>query len=103
VSQDIGGNRIHVHGPLFINSRQRDVCDGLHKTRYCTCSGSCEKVYDNLGKEHWEEVKWILRYFIGIATHALCFGGLYTTLQGYFDSDMACDKVMQTPYFSRVL
>jgi hypothetical protein len=23
-----------------------DVCDGLHKTKYCTCSGSCEKVYE---------------------------------------------------------
>jgi hypothetical protein len=27
----------------------------------------------NLGKEHWEAVKWILRYLRGIATRALCF------------------------------
>jgi hypothetical protein len=30
---------------------------------------------NNPCKEHWEEVKWILRYLRGIATHALCFGG----------------------------
>jgi hypothetical protein len=28
---------------------------------------------NNPGKEHWEAVKWILRYLRGTATHALCF------------------------------
>jgi hypothetical protein len=30
--------------PLFISSFNwhLDVCNGLHKTRYCTCSGGCE-------------------------------------------------------------
>ena len=28
----------------------------------------------------------------GTSTHALCFGGLDTVLQGYVDSDMAGDK-----------
>jgi hypothetical protein len=28
----------------------------------------------------------------GIATHALCFGGLDIVLRGYVDSDMAGDK-----------
>ena len=28
---------------------------------------------NNPGKEHLEEVKWILRYLRGTATHALCF------------------------------
>jgi hypothetical protein len=28
----------------------------------------------------------------GTYTHALCFGGLDTVLEGYFDSNMACDK-----------
>jgi hypothetical protein len=46
----------------------------------------------NPGKEHWEEVKWILKYLRGIATHALSFGGPDTILQGYVDSDMAGDK-----------
>jgi hypothetical protein len=47
---------------------------------------------NNPGKEHWEVVKWILRYLRGTASHALCFGGSDTFLQGYVDSDMACDK-----------
>jgi hypothetical protein len=64
----------------------------LHKTRYCTCSGSCEQIYENLGKEHWEAIKWILRYLRGTSNHALCFGGSETVLQGYVDSDMAGDK-----------
>jgi hypothetical protein len=46
----------------------------------------------NPGKEHWEAVKWILRYLKGTATHALCFGGSNTVLQGYVDSDMEGDK-----------
>jgi hypothetical protein len=47
---------------------------------------------NNLGKEHWEAVKWILRYLRGTDNHALCFGGSKTVLQGYVDSDMAVDK-----------
>jgi hypothetical protein len=42
---------------------------------------------NNLGKEHWETVKWILMYLRG-TTHALCFGGSYIVLQRYVDSDM---------------
>jgi hypothetical protein len=35
---------------------------------------------NNTGKEHWEVVKWILRYLRGSATHALSFGGSDTIL-----------------------
>jgi hypothetical protein len=38
--------------------------------------GVVSRYMKNLGKEHWEEVKWILRYLRGTSTHALCFGGL---------------------------
>jgi hypothetical protein len=54
--------------------------------------GVVSRYMNNLGKEHWEVVKWILRYLRGIATHALCFGGSDIVLQGYVDSDMAGDK-----------
>ena len=47
---------------------------------------------NNLGKEHWMEVKWILRYLRVTTTHALCFGGSNIVLQGYVDSNMAGDK-----------
>ena len=37
--------------------------------------GVLSRYMNNLGKEHWEEIKWILRYLRGTVTHALCFGG----------------------------
>jgi hypothetical protein len=43
-------------------------------------------------KEHWGEVKWILKYLRGTVTHALCLGGSNIVLQGYVDSYMAGDK-----------
>jgi hypothetical protein len=54
--------------------------------------GVVRRYMNNLGKEHWEAVKWILRYLRGTATHALCFGGSETFLLGYVDSDMEGDK-----------
>ena len=47
---------------------------------------------NNPGKEHWKAIQWILRYFRGTISHALCFGGSNTILQGYVDVDMARDK-----------
>ena len=47
---------------------------------------------NNLGKEHWKAVQWILRYLRGTTSHALCFGESDTVLQGYVDADMAGDK-----------
>jgi hypothetical protein len=54
--------------------------------------GVVSRHMNNPGKEHWEVVKWILRYLRGTTTHALCFGGSDTFLQGYVDLDMASDK-----------
>jgi hypothetical protein len=54
--------------------------------------GVVSRYMKNPGKEHWEVVKWILRYLRGTATHALFFGGSNIFLQGYVDSDMAGDK-----------
>ena len=42
--------------------------------------GVMRRYMNNLGKEHWGEVKWILRYLRGIVAHALCFGGSNTIL-----------------------
>jgi hypothetical protein len=54
--------------------------------------GVVRRYMNNLGKEHWQAIKWILRYLRGTANNALCFGGSETVLQGYVDSDMAGDK-----------
>jgi hypothetical protein len=37
--------------------------------------GVVSRYMNNPGKEHWEAVKWILKYLRGTANHAICFGG----------------------------
>ncbi|GKA65360.1 retrovirus-related pol polyprotein from transposon TNT 1-94 [Tanacetum coccineum] len=43
------------------------------------------------GKEHWEDVKRILRYIKGTSDVALYFVELDLIVKGYVDSDYACD------------
>ncbi|RVX19694.1 Retrovirus-related Pol polyprotein from transposon TNT 1-94 [Vitis vinifera] len=43
------------------------------------------------GKQHWEAVKWILRYVKGSLDTCLCFTGASLKLQGYVDADFASD------------
>ena len=43
------------------------------------------------GKQHWEAVKWILRYLRGSLDTCLCFTGASLKLQGYVDADFAGD------------
>ncbi|KAE8660346.1 ERAD-associated E3 ubiquitin-protein ligase HRD1A [Hibiscus syriacus] len=45
----------------------------------------------NLGKEHWNIVKRILRYIKGTSNIALCYGGSNLLINGYVDSDYARD------------
>ena len=45
----------------------------------------------NPGREHWNAVKWILRYLRGTVNMMLCFGDDKPTVVGYSDSDMAGD------------
>ncbi|KAH0685102.1 hypothetical protein KY289_022854 [Solanum tuberosum] len=53
--------------------------------------GVVSRFLDNPGKEHWEAVKWILRYLRGSSDECLCFGASDTILKGYTDADMAGD------------
>ena len=41
------------------------------------------------GKQHWEAVKWILRYLKCSSNTCLCFTGASLKLQGYVDADFA--------------
>ena len=43
------------------------------------------------GKQHWEAVKWILRYLKGSSDTSFCFTGASMKLQGYVDADFASD------------
>ena len=54
--------------------------------------GVVSKYLNNIGKENWKALQWILRYLRGTTSHALCFGGPNIVLQGYIDADMAGDQ-----------
>ena len=54
--------------------------------------GVVSRYMNNPSKEHRKVVQWILRYLRGTTSHALCFGGSDTVLQGYVDVDIKCDK-----------
>ena len=51
--------------------------------------GVVSRFMSNPGKQHWDAVKWILRYLKGTSDFTLCFGDKDTTIRGYTDSDMA--------------
>ncbi|KAK3005472.1 hypothetical protein RJ639_016338 [Escallonia herrerae] len=50
----------------------------------------------NPGKEHWQAVKWILRYLKGTSMFCLCFEGNNIDVQGYADADHAVDCKLWT-------
>uniref|UniRef100_A0A3Q7I149 Reverse transcriptase Ty1/copia-type domain-containing protein n=1 Tax=Solanum lycopersicum TaxID=4081 RepID=A0A3Q7I149_SOLLC len=47
--------------------------------------GVVSRYMANPGKEHWEAVKWLLRYLRGTSSTSLCFGKVKVTLQGFVD------------------
>ena len=51
--------------------------------------GVVSRFMSNLSRQHWDAVKWILRYLKGTPNFVLCFGGKDTSLRGYTDSNMA--------------
>lgn len=53
--------------------------------------GTVSRFLSNPGKEHWNAVKWVLRYLRGTSGMKLCFGSDEPFLVGYTDSDLAGD------------
>jgi len=53
--------------------------------------GVVSRFLSNLGREHWNAVKWIMRYLRGTSKLSLSFGSGKPMLVGYTDSDMAGD------------
>ncbi|KAH9321991.1 hypothetical protein KI387_016630, partial [Taxus chinensis] len=53
--------------------------------------GAVSRFMSDPSKEHWQAVKWILRYLRGTMGTVLCYSGSDTTLCGYVDLDMAGD------------
>jgi hypothetical protein len=46
---------------------------------------------ENLGREHWNTIKRILRYIKGTSDTTLCYGGSESTVRGYVDSNFTSD------------
>ena len=53
--------------------------------------GVISKYMSHPGIEHWNAIKWILRYLRGTSNKCLHFGGSTTNSQGYVDSDFVGD------------
>ncbi|GJT82585.1 hypothetical protein Tco_1056927 [Tanacetum coccineum] len=49
--------------------------------------GVVTRFMSNPGREHWEAVKWLLRYLKGTSKATLCFSRKEVVLEGFFDSD----------------
>ena len=47
--------------------------------------------FSNLVKQHWQAVKWILRYLKGSSNCILCLGDNNIVLEGFMDADMTRD------------
>jgi len=57
--------------------------------------GVVSRYMSHLGIEHWNAVKWILRYLRGTSNKCLHFGGSTTNLQGYVDSGNAVKWILR--------
>ena len=53
--------------------------------------GIVSKYMANPGKEHWEAVKWLLRYLRGTSNTSLCYGNGKVVRQGFVDADLSGD------------
>lgn len=53
--------------------------------------GVVSRYMSNPGFEHWNAVRWILRYLVVTKDMALCYTGADIQLRGFVDSDMAGD------------
>ena len=53
--------------------------------------GVVSRCMSHPGIEHWNTIKWILRYLRGTSSKCLHFGGYTTKLQGYVDSNLVRD------------
>ncbi|CAH9072329.1 unnamed protein product [Cuscuta europaea] len=52
--------------------------------------GVVSRFMSNLGKEHWEGVKWLLRYLKGTSETAICFRRNGVILEVFTDADLGC-------------
>eukprot|EP00253_Pinus_taeda_P022944 PITA_22944 len=54
-------------------------------------AGVVSRYMENLGKEHWSTVKWVLRYLRGTSSYCITYNKSSEFVCGYVDSDFAGD------------
>nr|GEY81966.1 protein like COV 3-like [Tanacetum cinerariifolium] len=77
------------------------VVDGLPDIAYAVSIVS--RYLANLGKNHWEAVKWILKYLLGIVNVGLVYGtnhGNHMDVTGFVDSNYAKDPDKEAEYIA---
>ena len=53
--------------------------------------GVVSRYMENLGKEHWAVVKWVIQYLRGKSNYCITFDGCSDEVCAYVDSDFAGD------------
>ena len=53
--------------------------------------GVVSRYMENPGKEHWEVVKWVLRYMRGTSDYCITYNSGCELVCGYVDSNFVCD------------
>ncbi|RVW24170.1 Retrovirus-related Pol polyprotein from transposon TNT 1-94 [Vitis vinifera] len=82
--------RDKVNGTLKL-SQSEYVKKVLSRPDIAHAVGVVSRFMSRPGKQHWEAIKWILRYLKGSLDTCLCFTGASLKLQGYVDADFAGD------------
>ena len=97
--------KLSIYQCLFTNVEKNDmervlyasVVGSLMYAMVCTKPSIAHAVgvvswfMSNHGKEHWNAVKWIMRYLRGTSSLRLDFGNGKPLLVGYIDANMAGD------------
>nr|CAD1817799.1 unnamed protein product [Ananas comosus var. bracteatus] len=74
---------------IFISNRETYVCHDVHEIRHCSSNGAISRYMANFGCKHWNIVKWVLRYFSGVADLSLYYGFVSLECVKYMNAHFA--------------
>ncbi|RVW86791.1 Retrovirus-related Pol polyprotein from transposon TNT 1-94 [Vitis vinifera] len=84
-------NSLYALNKLLDSGSDIEKINNLKKPDIAHVVGVVSRFMSRPGKQHWEAVKWILRYLKGSLDTCLCFIGASLKLHGYVDVDFAGD------------
>jgi hypothetical protein len=72
------------------------ICNGMYKTKHCTCSGSFEQVYVKTREGTLDTVKRVFKYLCGTTSYGFFYEGRpeldrVVDIHGFVDADWAGD------------